>query len=169
RRVPRPVEQPDRPAPGSRGRPRRARRAARHAGRERPRPDRAASPAARAAVALAGPSGRRRPDHPPRTRPRPVPRVRRPDRPRRRLPGRRPPVNLSPLDGLVRDRLGLDPAALGSAVFPGAVGRRMAVRGVADPTAYAALVAAEPGELAALLGDLVVPETWFFRGGRPLF
>lgn len=78
-------------------------------------------------------------------------------------------MNLSPLDGLVRTRLGIDPAALGTAILPNAVGRRMAARGVADATGYAALVAAEPGELAALLGDLVVPETWFFRGGRPLF
>jgi chemotaxis protein methyltransferase WspC len=78
-------------------------------------------------------------------------------------------VNLSLLDGLVRTRLGIDPEALGTSVFPNAVGRRMAARGVADATAYAALVAAEPGEQAALLGDLVVPETWFFRGGRPLF
>ena len=75
----------------------------------------------------------------------------------------------SPLDALVRDRLGIDPGSLGAAVVPGAVGRRMAARRVATPEAYAGLLAADRDELAALAAELVVPETWFFRGGRPVF
>jgi len=78
-------------------------------------------------------------------------------------------VTPSPLDALVRDRVGLDPGSLGSAALPTAVGRRMAARRVATPEAYAGLLTADSDELAALTAELVVPETWFFRGGRPLF
>lgn len=74
-----------------------------------------------------------------------------------------------PLDALVRDRIGLDPASLGTAVIPTAVHHRMTVRRTATADDYAGLLSADPGEWAALVDELVVPETWFFRGGRPLF
>jgi chemotaxis protein methyltransferase WspC len=78
-------------------------------------------------------------------------------------------VTPSPLDALVRDRLGIDPASLGPGVLPAALDHRMTARHVTTADAYAGLLAAEPGEWAALVAELVVPETWFFRGGRPLF
>jgi len=73
------------------------------------------------------------------------------------------------LDALVRDRLGLDPESLGESAFRGAVRHRMTARRVTTPEAYAGLLATDPAEWAALAAELVVPETWFFRGGRPLF
>ena len=69
----------------------------------------------------------------------------------------------------VRDRLGLDASTLGPNVLSRAIEGRMAARGITDPSLYAALVLTEQAELDALAADLVVPETWFFRGGHPLF
>jgi chemotaxis protein methyltransferase WspC len=73
------------------------------------------------------------------------------------------------VSALVRERIGLDPASLGPTAFSRAVQGRMLARGLATPDAYAGLVASDAAEWAALLADLVVHETWFFRGGRPLF
>ena len=78
-------------------------------------------------------------------------------------------MNLSPIDVLVRDRIGLDTASLGPAVLPRAVRTRMAIREVTSEDSYSGLLTADPVEWAALLAELLVPETWFFRGGRPLF
>ncbi|MDB5313725.1 MAG: chemotaxis protein CheW [Gemmataceae bacterium] len=75
----------------------------------------------------------------------------------------------SPIESLVRDRIGLDPASLGAATLPRAVDDRMGARGLTSVDAYAGLLTTDPSEWAALLGDLVVPETWFFRGGRGFF
>jgi len=70
---------------------------------------------------------------------------------------------------LVRERIGLDPASLGPATLPRAVAGRMHERGIGSPESYRGLLVADPGEWAALLADLLVPETWFFRGGRAYF
>lgn len=78
-------------------------------------------------------------------------------------------MTTSPVDAFVRDRLGIDPGSLGSNVLPTALAHRMTARHVSSPDAYTGLLAAEPDEWAALVAELVVPETWFFRGGRPLF
>jgi chemotaxis protein methyltransferase WspC len=78
-------------------------------------------------------------------------------------------MNLRGIEAVVRDRLGLDPAALGPAAFPRAVERRMDVRGNTTPEAYLAVLATDSAEVAALAAELVVPESWFFRGGRAQF
>ena len=78
-------------------------------------------------------------------------------------------MTFAAVETLVRDRIGLDPASLGASVVPRAIDGRMRTRGVASVDGYAGLLAAEPGEWAALLADLIVPETWFFRGGRAYF
>jgi chemotaxis protein methyltransferase WspC len=77
-------------------------------------------------------------------------------------------MNLARVEAVLRRRIGLDPGSLGAA-FARAVAGRMRAAGVATADAYAGLLAADPAEWSALLGELVVPETWFFRGGRPLF
>jgi chemotaxis protein methyltransferase WspC len=74
-------------------------------------------------------------------------------------------VNLAPVLGLLRQRIGLDPDALGKGAVAGAVGERMRDLGLADPSAYAALLVERAAEFDALVSDVVVPETWFFRGG----
>lgn len=75
----------------------------------------------------------------------------------------------APVESFVRTRIGLDPASLGAAAFGRAVEGRMRLAGLGSATAYAGLLATGPAEWTALLADLIVPETWFFRGGRPLF
>lgn len=78
-------------------------------------------------------------------------------------------MTTSRIDVYVRDRLGIDPGSLGSNVLPTALTHRMTARHLSSPDAYAGLLAADPDEWAALVAEVVVPETWFFRGGRPLF
>ncbi|MBX9579977.1 MAG: protein-glutamate O-methyltransferase CheR, partial [Gemmataceae bacterium] len=77
-------------------------------------------------------------------------------------------MNLARVEAVLRRRIGLDPGSLGAA-FGRAVAGRMRAAGVASADAYAGLLTADAAEWAALVGELVVPETWFFRGGRPLF
>jgi len=76
---------------------------------------------------------------------------------------------LTALEALVADRIGLDIGSLGAFAFPQAVAQRMQARGVTTRVAYAGLLSDDPAEWAALTAGLVVPETWFFRGGRALF
>ncbi len=73
------------------------------------------------------------------------------------------------IDAVVRERLGLDPLALGPHVLGRAVEVRMHARGLTDPAVYASRLMTEPAERDALAADLAVSETWFFRGGRSLF
>lgn len=78
-------------------------------------------------------------------------------------------MNLAPLEQLIRTRIGLDVACLGAAVLARAAATRMAVCGLSSPQAYTGLVSQNSDEWSALVGELVVPESWFFRGGRELF
>jgi chemotaxis protein methyltransferase WspC len=78
-------------------------------------------------------------------------------------------MSLLRVEAFVRDRLGIDPGALGPSIFPQAVATRMRVHSVAAQDAYLGILATTPGEVDALAAELVVPETWFFRGGRQLF
>jgi chemotaxis protein methyltransferase WspC len=73
------------------------------------------------------------------------------------------------IDTVVRERLGIDPVALGPNVLDRAVEGRMLARGLSDPALYTARLMTEQSERDALAADLAVSETWFFRGGRPLF
>jgi chemotaxis protein methyltransferase WspC len=70
---------------------------------------------------------------------------------------------LTPIEALIEARLGLSPRAVGPGVIDRAIGRRMAARGLTDRDAYAVYAGAHPGEWEALLEELVVLETWFFR------
>jgi chemotaxis protein methyltransferase WspC len=66
----------------------------------------------------------------------------------------------------LRDELGLDPESLGPSVVSTVIAARSQIAGCADPAAYAAHLRNSPEELEALVNELVVPETWFFRGGE---
>lgn len=77
-------------------------------------------------------------------------------------------MNRSPVEQALRDRLGLDPAAVGESAVGVAVAARMRATGALTPDAYLPRLA-DPTEVDALADELVVPETWFFRGGRRLF
>lgn len=71
------------------------------------------------------------------------------------------------IEELLTRRIGLDPVSLGPRLIHRAVERRMAELGIADLAAYAARVAGSDAEQQALIEEVVVPESWFFRDERP--
>src|SRR5262249_28561692 len=76
-----------------------------------------------------------------------------------------PRMGLARVIGLLERRIGLDPASLGPSAFAAAVRDRMRALALTDPVAYAGRLTDSPEEFDALVDRLVVPETWFFRGG----
>jgi chemotaxis protein methyltransferase WspC len=74
-------------------------------------------------------------------------------------------MNFAPVLDLLSQRLGLDPETLGTSSLRAALSACMRVAGCADPATYAQRLQREPATLAALIEEIVVPETWFFRGG----
>jgi chemotaxis protein methyltransferase WspC len=78
-------------------------------------------------------------------------------------------VSVRAVDTVVRERLGLDPAALGPNALGRAIDARMRAAGVTDLALYAARLVTEAAERDGLAAELAVSETWFFRGGVPLF
>ncbi|WP_165073054.1 CheR family methyltransferase [Paludisphaera rhizosphaerae] len=71
------------------------------------------------------------------------------------------------LDAILHERLGLDRASIGSGVVPRATNTRMKATGVHNVDEYARLAASSEAELQALIDEVVVPESWFFRDGAP--
>ncbi|MDD5329427.1 MAG: hypothetical protein PHX38_05440 [Sulfuricella sp.] len=63
--------------------------------------------------------------------------------------------------------MGFDAAALSESAVGRAVRKRMSQCGQRDPSSYLVYLRASPLELAQLVEELVVPETWFFRDGKP--
>ncbi len=78
-------------------------------------------------------------------------------------------MNIRSIEAIVRDQLGLDPTSLGPHFLEQIVAARMTARAIDDPAVYTARLLSDPHERDALVAELVVPETWFFRGGYPLF
>ena len=78
-------------------------------------------------------------------------------------------MNARAVETVVRERLGLDPAALGPHILERAVEARIRARGLIDPALYTARLMTDVAERNALAAELAVSETWFFRGGRALF
>jgi chemotaxis protein methyltransferase WspC len=77
---------------------------------------------------------------------------------------------VTPLDiiALQAERVyGLDPASLGASAVRIAVQARMRHRGVKTLEDYATLLGSSEVELAELVEEMVVPETWFFRDRQP--
>ena len=68
------------------------------------------------------------------------------------------------LETLLRDRIGLAIESIGRAALELAVAARAKARGSRNSYEYAVLAATDPTEWDELLEQLVVPETWFFRG-----
>jgi chemotaxis protein methyltransferase WspC len=75
-------------------------------------------------------------------------------------------MNAAGIAELLRTRIGLDSHSLGAEVLTNAVAQRMRILGLAAPESYVDLVAASATEFDALIDEVVVPETWFFRGGK---
>lgn len=68
---------------------------------------------------------------------------------------------------LLHAAMGYDSAALSESAVVRGVRRRMLQCGQADETAYLVYLRASPLEMSQLIEELVVPETWFFRDGKP--
>ena len=78
-------------------------------------------------------------------------------------------MNLAAVEKTVRERIGLDVASIGAAALPRIVEKRMRQRGLTSIEAYAGVVNGDSSEWSALVSELVVPETWFDRGGVEFF
>lgn len=68
---------------------------------------------------------------------------------------------------LVEKASGLHVDTIGKGSFNRVINERMRLLGVKDPSAYAEMLRRNPEELAELIEDVVVPETWFFRDHFP--
>nr|WP_315594611.1 CheR family methyltransferase [uncultured Cupriavidus sp.] len=69
----------------------------------------------------------------------------------------------TPIEALLKERIGLDAASIGPATIARAVEERRLAVGASNPDAYWNVLHATPDELQALIEAVVVPETWFFR------
>jgi chemotaxis protein methyltransferase WspC len=74
---------------------------------------------------------------------------------------------VSGIESLLLSRLGLDPVSVGPKQITRAVRLRIQELGLADAAAYERLVRASESELQALIEEVVVSESWFFRDERP--
>jgi chemotaxis protein methyltransferase WspC len=70
---------------------------------------------------------------------------------------------LESIENLLRVRIGLNAASLGPHAIELAVKARIAARGLRGVADYAGRLESDPVELACLIEEVVVPETWFFR------
>lgn len=75
-------------------------------------------------------------------------------------------MNVHEVAEQLQNRIGVDPLSLGSNLLANLVAKRMRVLGMTDPRRYAAHLQDSAEELTALIEDVLVPETWFFRGGK---
>jgi len=75
-------------------------------------------------------------------------------------------MSLTRIRELIMARTGLQPDSLGATAVPNAVDERLRVSNTDGFDAYAARLARDPLEFQALIDAIIVPETWFFRGGK---
>jgi chemotaxis protein methyltransferase WspC len=67
------------------------------------------------------------------------------------------------IEQILRDEIGLDASTVGSSLIARAAQRRMVRRGIQPVDAYARVLMEDAHELQALIEEVVVPETYFFR------
>jgi chemotaxis protein methyltransferase WspC len=71
------------------------------------------------------------------------------------------------IEALLARTIGLNRASIGLRSFERAIEERMVACGDADPGAFADRLENSSEELQALVEEIVVPETWFFRDEQP--
>ncbi len=71
------------------------------------------------------------------------------------------------VEKLLNEHIGLDVSTVGHTTIDRAVRKRMRSCDVSDLKAYAARLETSNEELVALIDEVVIPETWFFRDGVP--
>ncbi|TFG94395.1 MAG: tetratricopeptide repeat protein [Myxococcales bacterium] len=72
------------------------------------------------------------------------------------------------IERMLGDAIGLDPRSIGRAVFERALATRVRATRARAPASYARLLEGSREELAALIEEVVVSETWFFRDAPAL-
>lgn len=75
-------------------------------------------------------------------------------------------MNAATVAEQLHQRIGLDPSTLGANVLPNLVAKRMNSLKITDPQDYAEYLSHSAEEFNALIEDVVVSETWFFRGSK---
>lgn len=70
------------------------------------------------------------------------------------------------VQALLRERIGLAPLTLGDGAFHGAIRARLAATGLSEAD-WVERLRADATEVEALIEEVVVPETWFFRDEEP--
>ena len=68
---------------------------------------------------------------------------------------------------ILADQIGLDPSTVGEALIDRGVRARMLATGSTDVATYERSLSTSAEELQALVEEVVIPETWFFRDARP--
>jgi hypothetical protein len=68
---------------------------------------------------------------------------------------------------LLRHTIGLKPDAIGAETIARAIRQRMGQCGTSDMQTYLKRLQASERELHALIDEVIVPETWFFRDQMP--
>lgn len=71
------------------------------------------------------------------------------------------------VEKLLNEHIGLDVATVGHSTIERAIKKRMRSCDVADLKTYASRLKDSNEELVALIDEVVIPETWFFRDGVP--
>lgn len=74
-------------------------------------------------------------------------------------------MSLTRIRELITARTGLQPDSLGASAVPNAVDGRVRFLNAGNTDAYADRLGHDPQEFQALVDAIIVPETWFFRGG----
>jgi chemotaxis protein methyltransferase WspC len=76
-------------------------------------------------------------------------------------------AELCGIERLLADRIGLDPVSVGSQLILRAARQRMKELAIDDMAAYERRVEQSEPELQALIEEVVVSESWFFRDAQP--
>jgi chemotaxis protein methyltransferase WspC len=71
------------------------------------------------------------------------------------------------VERMLAERIGLDPSSVGEALIARGVHARMAALGLHSKAEYDRALVDRADEVQALVEEVVVPESWFFRDDRP--
>jgi len=71
------------------------------------------------------------------------------------------------IEAMLSERIGLDPESVGSNLILKAVELRISELGLRSLDDYVSRLAGSPTELQALIEEVVIPESWFFRDEAP--
>jgi len=76
-------------------------------------------------------------------------------------------MQYSVIENLLKEKIGLDPESIGSSSISRVIRRRFTESGYDDLDEYIKVLTSSEDEMRALIEAIVIPETWFFRDGRP--